>query len=54
MSNREEIYERALKVIRTWANSYVDSPADRERTLRDIVRHCDRVLDQSGEGSNQP
>lgn len=49
MSNRIADLERALRIIRTWATFFADSPDDRERVLRDIVAKCDEVLGKSSE-----
>lgn len=46
MNDRIAKLERALHIIHTWATFFVDTPDDRERTLRDIIRKCEEVLHQ--------
>ena len=44
-ADRLEELQRTLKVIRTWAEFYRESPAEYAKTLVQIRDKCDKVLD---------
>ena len=47
-ADRLEELQRTLRVIRTWAEFYRESPMERAKTLELIRDKCDKVLDLKG------
>ena len=47
-AERLEEQQRTLRVIRTWAEFYRESPMERANTLELIRDKCDKVLDLKG------